>query len=134
MAYEIPGFTVGILPANTDLSNEGTYQFTAVNVVASTVSTAVNGAGVGTPAASGDPSIGILQNNPLQGEAATVMVHGVSKAQIQGVVSVGNLLMSVPGGKLAVATSSKYAIAQALEDGIDSDIIAVLLVRNGLIA
>lgn len=133
MAYEIPGFTLGVLPANISFADEDAYQFTAVNVVAATATDGTDGAAIDTPAASGDASIGILQNNPILGEAGTVMVAGVSKAQIQGSVSIGDKLMSVPGGKLALATSGKYQIAQALEagEGSDGDVIAVLLVRNG---
>jgi hypothetical protein len=133
MAYEIPGFMCGILPANADYSVEATYQYTAVKAIAATATTGTGagGAAVSSPAASGDPILGVMQNNPLLGEAATVMVHGISKAQIQGTVAIGDLLMAVPGGKLAVATSGKYQVAQALESGADSDIVSVLLVRNG---
>lgn len=132
MAYDIQGFTVGVIPANSDLSAK---QFYAVNVIPATGSNqGTAGAGVGSPSASGDAILGVLQNNPLLGEAAEVMVHGVSKAVIQGSVTVGQLLMSVPGGKLAVATSGKYAVAQALEAGSDSTIVTVLLIRNGLVA
>jgi hypothetical protein len=133
MAYEIPGFVLGVLPANADMSVESTNQFTAVSVVAATLTTGtgVGGGSVQHPAASGDPAVGVLQNNPLLGEAAAVMVGGVSKAVLASSVSVGDLLMTSPAGTLGLATSGKYAIAQALESGVAGDIAAVLLIRNG---
>lgn len=131
MAYEIPGQKLGVIPAEVALTDK---QFTAVVVQAQSAVVGTDGATVNTPSASGDSILGILQNNPLAGEACDIMVTGVSKAVIQGSVTVGQLLMSVPGGKLAVATSGKLAVAQALQAGSDSDIVTVLLQRNGLVA
>lgn len=131
MAYEIPAQKLGVIPAEVSLI---TKQFTAVVVQAASAVVGTDGASVNTPSASGDSILGILQNNPIQGEACDIMVTGVSKAVIQGSVSIGQLLMSVPGGKLAVATSGNRAVAQALIAGTDSDVITVLLVRNGLVA
>ncbi len=129
MAYEIPNFFVGVLPAEVDLS---TKQFCAVDAVTASAVTGTDGASVNLPSGSGDPTLGILQNNPIAGEAAAVMCEGVSKALIQGSVSVGNQLMSVPSGKLAVATSGKNVVAKALEAGVDGNIVSVLLMHNGL--
>lgn len=131
MALEIPGQKLGILPAEVSLT---TKQFTAVVVQTASAVVGTDGASVNTPAASGESILGILQNNPIQGEAADIMVTGVSKAVIQGSVSIGQLLMSVPGGKLAVATSGKLAVAQALQTGVDGNVVTVLLQRNGLVA
>jgi len=132
MAYEIPGFSFS-LPANIDMSVEATYQFTPVTAVAAT------GAGINTPtaiapvAATGDPMLGILQNNPQLAEAGTIVVDGISKALLGGTVAIGDLLMATPSGGLQVATSGKYAVAQALEAGDSGNLIAVLLIRNGKI-
>jgi hypothetical protein len=41
--------------------------------------------------------------------------------------------MATPSGGLQVATSGKYAIAQALQAGSAGQYIAVLLVHNGKI-
>jgi hypothetical protein len=131
-AWEIPGFSFS-LPANIDMSSESTYLFTPVNVFAAT------GAGIDTDAAcapvaaTGDPAIGILQNNPQLAEAGTIVVDGISKALLGGTVSIGQLLMATPSGGLQVATSGKYAIAQALQAGVSGQYIAVLLVHNGKI-
>ena len=131
-AWEIPGFAFS-LPANIDMSSEGSYLFTPVNVVAA------SGVGIDTDsacapvAASGDAAIGILQNNPQLAEAGSIMVSGISKALLGGTVSIGQLLMATPVGGLQVATSGKFAIAQALQAGVTGQYIAVLLVHNGKI-
>lgn len=136
MAWDQVGFSIGELAANQDLSAQTaggipTYQFVPVAVVAS------SGTGVATPAAvdlvssSGDPALGILQNNPALGEAANVMVSGVSKAKAVETITVGQLLMAVPTG-LGVATSSKYIIAQALESASAGSIFSVVLRPMGL--
>lgn len=130
MAWEQPGFSIGVFPADADLSGN---QYSAVKLVAAGATTGYGegGAAVELPSASGEASLGIVQNNPQLGEAAAVMVHGVSKAIAGETISIGNLLMSLPSGKLGVATSSKYAIAQALEDAVNNDTFTVLLIRNG---
>lgn len=130
MAYEIPNFFLGVLPANSDLSAK---QFAAVRplLATGTPGFGTGGAAVDLPAASGDPAIGLLQNKPILGEAAAVMVQGVSKATAAGTVAIGDLLMCTPLGKLGLAGSGKYAIAQALENASDGDTFTVLLVRNG---
>jgi hypothetical protein len=67
MAIESPCFSIGFLEAAADLSAK---QFTGVYVV---------GGKVNTTAAKGGIFLGILQNKPLAGEVADVMVLGVSK-------------------------------------------------------
>jgi len=132
MAFEIPGFSFS-LPANIDMSSEAAYQFTPVAVVPAT------GTGINTPqaiapvAATGDPAIGVLQNNPQLAEAGTVMVGGISKILLGGTVTIGQLLMATPSGGFQVATSGKYAVAQALEAGSSGQIITGLLLHNGKI-
>lgn len=133
MAYEIPNFTVGVLPADVDMSSEAAYQYAGVCVYTaiSTVGTGVGGAAICPPSAASTPIIGVLQNNPQQGEAGTVLVQGVSKALASGAFNIGQLLMVDSAGKFLVATSGNYAVAQALEKAAIGDITTVLLVRNG---
>ncbi len=122
MAWEIPGLKVS-LPAKTDLT---AYQFAAVDLV--------NNAGeanVQLPSASGDAAIGFLQNNPDIGEAAELMLSGITKANAVETITVGQKLMCTPTGGLGVATSSKYAIARALEGAALGQTFTVLIERNG---
>lgn len=130
--WEIPGLTF-TLPANVDLSNETTFLYTPVAAIAAT------GAGINTPtacapvAATGNPIVGILQNNPMLAEAANIMVDGISKALLGGTVTVGAQLMATPSGGLQVATSGNNSVAIALDSGVAGQIIAVLLKGNGKI-
>lgn len=129
-AYEIPGFALGVLPANADLSVEATYQYTAVDVGPATGS-GLSGAAILAPPSAGADCIGVLQNNPQLGEAAAVMVSGVTKAQLGDNVGIGTKLMNDTDGTLIPATSTNYVIARALEDGVAGDIISVLLIHGG---
>lgn len=138
MAYEIPNFYVGVFPANIDLSAaEGeyfSYQYTGVCVVTanSVQGTGIGGGAVSTPSTTSTPIIGVLQNNPQQGEAASVMVQGVSKVQAGASWNIGALLSCNPStGQFKVAVTGEYAVAQALEQAQSGDITTVLLIRNG---
>jgi hypothetical protein len=130
MAYEIPNFYVGIFPANIDMSS---LQYRAVCVVtANSVSgTGVGGAGIDLPSAASVPILGVVQINPQQGEAGTVMVQGISMAQASGAFNIGDLLMSDSSGKLLLATSGNYAVAMAMEKAAIGDITSVLLKNFG---
>lgn len=138
MAYEIPDFYVGVFPADINMSVEtangiGSYQFTGVGVYTalSTEGTGVGGAAlIGLNVASG-PMVGVLQNNPQQGEAGQVMVTGVTKAQAGGAFHIGDLLMVNSAGQFVKATSTNYCVAQALETAANGDVTTVLLIRNG---
>jgi Uncharacterized conserved protein (DUF2190) len=137
MAYEIPSFYVGVLPADIDMSAEVgeyyTYQYRGVCVytAVSTQGTGIGGAALIPPSGASTPIIGVLQNNPQQGEAGQVMVQGVSKAQAAASFSIGTLLMVNSSGQFLAATSTNFAVAQALENANSGDITTVLLIRNG---
>ncbi len=80
---------------------------------------------------------GILQDDPDAAlEPADVAYFGVCKAELGGTVTVGNWLSYNNDGELiadaanpAVQTNASdlYHIARALEDGVDGDIIDVLV-------
>lgn len=133
MAYEIPNFYVGVLPADINMSTESTYQYSGVCVY---TAVSVSGAGVGgaalcPPSATSNPIIGVLQNNPQQGEAGTVMIQGVTKAIAGGVFHIGDFLMVNSTGQFVKATSTNFIVATALETAASGDITTVLLQRNG---
>lgn len=129
--YEIPGFMIGVLEANIDMSVESTYQFTPVTVVAASGSGLVGPAALAPVSATGDQIIGILQNNPQLAEAGTVMQSGISKALIKQTVTIGAKLMAAPTGGLQVATAGNFAVAVALNAGVAGDVIPVLLTNLG---
>ncbi len=129
MSFEIPNFQPGCFCANEDLTEA---QYLPVKAVAATGenATAPAVAKIGT---SGEQFVGILQNNPDVGEAASVMTEGISKVVLRGSISVGDKLMAVPTG-VGTCGSAKYQVGIALEDGVDGDIISMLIQTNGLAA
>lgn len=129
-AYEIPGFELGVLPANLDMSSESAFQFTFVDVLPAT-GAGLSGAAIGAPPSAGAACIGILQNNPVLGEPGEVMTSGVSKMQLGTNVGINTKLMTNAAGLAVPATAGNYAIARALESGVTGDLIAVLLIRDG---
>lgn len=134
MSYEIPGFSIGIFPANIDMSVEATWQFRFVDVVVASATTGYGngGAALGAPSGVGVPGLGIVQNNPMVGEAGLVMTDGVSKAVAGGTIALDALLMiKDASGSLITATSTNYAVAKALESAVSGDIFAVLVKNYG---
>lgn len=129
VAYEMPNFYVGVVQANLDMSLESSYQFVAVDVIPAS-GLGLSGAAIALPA-SGGAILGVQQNNPLLGEASTVMVHGISKARLSGTVAEGDLLKVDAAGKFLVATSGMQASAKAMQAGVSGDVIAVLLKSYG---
>lgn len=129
-AWEIPGFAYS-LPANIDMSSEGAYEFTPVTIVAA------SGAGINTPSAlapvavTGDPIIGVLQNNPQLAEAGDIVQSGISKIQVKQAVTIGAKLMAAPAGGFQLATAGNYITALALDVGAPGNFIPGLLVNLG---
>ena len=77
--------------------------------------------------------IGILQNNPnAAGQGAEVAGPGSTcKARLGGTVTRGDLLTVDGDGELVTATAgtdtTRYVIAQALQSGVDQDVVMVLV-------
>lgn len=141
MAYEIPNFYIGVLPADIDMSaqpqgnQDPTFQYTGVCVytAVSTEGAGVGGAALIPPSGASSPIIGVLQNNPKQGEAGTILNQGVTKAKAGGPLSIGDLVMCNSAGAFLKATSGNYAVGVALEQAATGDITTILLERNGKI-
>jgi hypothetical protein len=135
MAYEIPLFKLGIFPADVDLSLESADQFAAVKI-APAANTQGAGNGVGSALSlptAGGKILGILQNNPIVGEAGEVTVHGVSKVKAGGSFVAGDFLMTDGTGKLVLATTGNRAVAQALEAGVSGAISSALIQDYGIV-
>lgn len=115
----LPGIVAG-----EDLSSA---QYKAVYLsAANTVSQVSN--------ANGQRPIGILQNDPISGEAADVAYEGVCKWEYGGTITFANTLACNNSGE-AIADDEVTAqdgadlhhMADALESGVDGDIRKVLL-------
>lgn len=122
------------LPAGADLT---TKQFLAIKV---------NSSAQAVVAGAGEFAVGILQNKPGSGQAATVAYGGISKAIAGGNVTAGQTLAADATGKLVNAaeavtdttnTSATDAliasnvIGVALASGVSGDVIPVLVLMAG---
>lgn len=115
MAYEDAGKQVSLLAA-ADLSAK---QYHAVKV---------DGNGRVALAGAGEAAIGILQNKPTAGQAATVMVSGISKMVAGAAINEGDLIAVGAAGKakVAVAATTNTADAGAAQDPlVGSHVIGV---------
>lgn len=129
--YEVPGFAIGFLPADTDMSSQvgsvNGAQFNPVWIGTSANSFAYFGAALQAIGSHTDPPIGILQTNPYQGEAGNVMTDGVSKCWANGTWAIGDPIGWDAGGKLIKAVSGKFAIGTALMAGVQGQMSAIKL-------
>lgn len=76
----------------------------------------------------GEALIGILQNDPAEGEAASVAYLGVSKVKLGAAVNtVGTRLAANADGELIAATTGDYIAGIALETGAENDLISALI-------
>ena len=87
----------------------------------------------GTPAAEGTHVIGVLQNEPEDGEAASVAIGGTSKLIMAAACDAGEKLMSSSGAGTPVDADQKSVIGIALEDADGAaSVIEVLLTPGGI--
>jgi hypothetical protein len=130
-AWSIPGFSFS-LPANADYSVEATYLYTGVRALAATGTGITTETAVAPVSATGDPIVGVMQNNPQLAEAATIVQNGISKLLCKDTVAIGDKLMACPAGGFIKATTGKYAVAIALQAGAANQYVAGLLANLGL--
>jgi hypothetical protein len=103
MAYELPGHII-TLEAAADLSSLQ-YRF----VVISSGKAAAGGANM--------QPIGVLQNAPTAGQAASIMVSGVSKVKANAAIASGAAIGAVDSDGRASSTiaADEYVCGQAIE-------------------
>jgi len=106
------------LPANADLSAK---QYYAIEVA--------NSSGEGRAALAGDGEfiIGVLQNKPIAGEAATVAISGVTKAAAGGTITAGNSVGVDANGKFVAAATGDRRVGVALMSAVSGDIFPLLI-------
>ena len=127
MGYEQPLFKVGLFPSDDDRSNDIANQFYGVDigVAKNVVGTNQGNAAIVMPTAGGR-IIGVLQNNPIQGEACELTSAGICKAKATGTFSVGDeLSIDAQGG--FVKASNGTVVAIALEQAVTGDVTSVFL-------
>jgi hypothetical protein len=92
----------------------------------------VDATGKAVLAALGEHAIGVLQNKPGNGQAATIRILGATKMVAGGAVAAGALVTPNAAGKGAVAGAGNYILGVALTAaGQDLDVHEVLLKSNG---
>ena len=119
---------VKTLLSGEDLSSS---QYYAVMIELGTSNTVIV---AGTPAAEGTHVIGILQNEPADGEAANVVIGGTSKIVMAANCDAGEKIMSSSGKGTPVDADQKSVIGVALEDNAEGDggIVEILLTPGGV--
>ena len=79
--------------------------------------------------------LGVLQNDPAAGRAATVAVAGVTKLVAAAAIAAGAEIAVQTGGKCRTASTGLRIHGVALTaSAADGDIIEVLLLPNGKLA
>lgn len=116
MAYEIPGFSFTLVAA-ADLS---ALQWHLVNV---------NGTGLCAISGAGVRAVGVVQNKPIQGAVATIVVTGISKVVAGAAVTAGDELMSDSTGRAITATSGQQGLGVALQSAAAAGVIIPMLIR-----
>lgn len=90
----------------------------------------VSGANAVSPAtALGQRCLGIEQNTPASGDAASVAVLGRSKVKLGSAATAGNILYAASDGSAvtAAASAAYYGMAVALETGAVGNIVSCAL-------
>lgn len=109
MAFEIPGIVDGTRPAGADLS-AASNQFKFVKLNSSGQIVLVS--------AVTDKPYGVLQNCPGSGQAAEVMISGVSKVQADADLAIGNQVGPSADGQAAAyvpgTDTTKYIVGEVL--------------------
>lgn len=119
---------IGYLASDDDRTVTAFNQFYGVNVgpAAHIVGTGRGNAAIVKPSAGGS-FFGILQNNPMQGEACEVMRKGTSQAYAGGSFSPGDMLKTDGNGAFIKAGTGDTVVAQAIEQAVQGDITTVYI-------
>ena len=125
MAIEVP-----ILPfsftATADLSGK---QFYCVDLDATNATS--NLANVVVASVAGQKVLGVLQNKPIAGQTANVMLYGITKAIAGGTVTQGDLVTTDANGKVVTAATGNFILGRALESAAAGGVFSVLLLPGG---
>lgn len=123
MAYEIPAFTF-TLEAGADLS---AHQYKFVKL------TSGKAAAI---AAATDLPIGVLQNKPTSGQAATIMQHGITKLQADAALTVDLLIGTSADGQADAKTlgtdTTEHTVGVVLEAAAAAGNLCTALISCGI--
>lgn len=95
----------------------------------------VNSSGQCVAASANALAIGVLQNNPLSGEAATVAIGGETKIKLGATLSPAAIVEVGTGGKAAAATGTgSYVMGILTLGGADTEIGSMVIRTGGPLA
>lgn len=77
--------------------------------------------------AAGEYVLGVLQNNPASGQAATVAVGGISKVVLGGTVSINDQISTDASGRAIAATTGHKIVGIAIKGGAVGEVGSVFL-------
>lgn len=116
MATEVPGYSVSV-PAGADLSTSQ-YKFVKLNTSGQAIAIA----------AITDTPLGILQNKPLSGEMATVLVYGISKAQADVALTAADPVATSIDGQASNTGASARRVGQVIKGAAAAGNLATVLI------
>lgn len=120
MAYEDALKTVTMI-AGADLSSSQ-YRFVKLNSNAKEV----------VVCGDGEDAFGILQDAPVQGEAACIGIGGVSKVYAGASFNAGAVLSSGASGVANTSANGDYMLGKALSGGANGAIATMLIQMTGI--
>lgn len=127
MAVEATGVSMISVRSDVDQSNElNLYLVQTLGPAKNIIGDGQGGAAITPYAAGGNAAFGILQSNPVQGEAGSIMLHGLSRCQAAGAWTVGDKLSVADGGKLQKAGSSDTVFGVGFESAVEGDTSSVM--------
>lgn len=93
----------------------------------------VNSSGLCVAAAANSLALGVLQNNPVAGEAATVAINGETKIKLGATLAPAAVVeVGATGGKAAAATGAgSYVMGIVTLGGADNEIGSMVLKSAG---
>jgi len=121
MAIKAVGTDISVV-AGADLSAQ---QFRGVKVNSSGLAVVANATDLN--------QIGVLQNNPGNGQTGTIRITGVTKAKAGGTVAAGDRVTTDANGAFITATTGKQVCGIALTGAASGDVFTVLLSERGVV-
>ena len=115
MAYQIPVLDVTF----TAMSDLRTKQFCFVALL--------DDNSVELPSATTEVTVGVLQNKPNAGEAASVRILGLSKIILGATIAPGAVLATTAAGQAQTAVATQSPGALACEQGNANEIVTAIV-------
>lgn len=107
-----------------------TYSFTAAEDLSAKQYYAVSlgSSGVSCATVAGQKCVGLVQNDPASGAAASVAISGIASGKAGGTIAVGDLLTPTSAGKLVASLNvDDFIVGVALAAASSDEVLSVLV-------